>query len=77
VVGTTDPVHLSSWITGTAAGDGDVFVIGPQAVWCWASPVLMLSYAERQGPGLVDVALFGCFAVRVLRPAGIASIRHT
>jgi hypothetical protein len=35
------------------------------------------TYAERQGPRLVDVALFGCFAVRVLRPAGIASIWHT
>jgi hypothetical protein len=53
----------------TAAGDGDVFVIGPDAVWCWASPVLTLSYAERQGPALVDLALvdlalFGYFAVR-------------
>jgi hypothetical protein len=54
-----------------------VLVIGPAAVWCWASPVLTLSYGERRVAGLVDVALFGYFAVRVLRPAGIASIRHT
>jgi hypothetical protein len=69
--------RLSLWITGTAAGDGDAFLIGPDALWTWASPVLTLSYGERKGPALVDVALFGYFVAKVLRPAGIASIRHT
>jgi hypothetical protein len=37
-------------------------------VWCWASPVLTLSYGERQGPALVDLALFGYFATRLIKP---------
>ena len=45
------PVHLSPWITGTPAGDGDVFVIGRDAVWCWASPVLTLRTPNVKGRG--------------------------
>lgn len=46
-------------------------------LWCWESPLLEFSYHERQGPALVDLALFGYVAVRLIRPAGLAAIRHT
>jgi len=70
-------VRLSPWITGTAAGDGDVFVLGSGDLWCWSSPLLEFSYYERQGPALVDLALYGYFGTRLVKPAGLASIRHT
>ena len=49
-------MELSPFITGTAAGDGDVFILGRNDLWCWESPLLEFSYAERQGPALVDLA---------------------
>lgn len=70
-------VDLSPWMTGVAAGDADLVVLGPDALFSWASPVLELRYWERQGPGMIDVALWGYFAAKVLRPVGISSIRHT
>jgi hypothetical protein len=70
-------VELSPVITGTAAGDGDVFILGRNYLWCWESPLLEFSYAERSGPALVDLALFGYVAVRLIRPQGLAAIRHT
>ena len=70
-------VELSPWITGTAAGDGDVFILGRNDLWCWESPLLEFSYRERSGPALVDLSLFAYVAVRLIRPQGLAAIRHT
>lgn len=70
-------VELSPWITGTGAGDGDVFITGRNDLWAWQSPLLEFHYYERQGPALVDLALFGYFATRLIKPAGLAAIRHT
>lgn len=58
-------VALSPRITGTAAGDGDVFALGTGDLWVWSSPLLEFTYTERQCPGLVDLALFGYFAAKV------------
>jgi hypothetical protein len=70
-------VELSPWITGTGAGDGDVFITGRNDLWAWQSPLLEFSYFERQGPSSVDLSLFGYFATRLIKPAGLAAIRHT
>jgi hypothetical protein len=40
-----------------------------QASWSLRRPV--------SGPVLVEVALFGYFATRLIKPAGLAAIRHT
>ena len=70
-------VDLSAFITGAAAGDGDVFILADGDVWAWASPLLQDGYYERQGPAVVDLTLFGYFATKVVKPSGVASIRHT
>ena len=70
-------VELSPWITGTAAGDGDVFVLADGDLWAWASPLLEFRYLEKAGPGLVELAVFGYFACKLVKPSGLASIRHT
>lgn len=70
-------VELSPFITGTGSTDGDVFILGRNDLWCWESPLLEFHYAERSGPALVDLALFGYAAVRLIRPQGLVAIRHT
>jgi hypothetical protein len=57
--------------------DGDLFILGRNDLWCWQSALLEFSYFERQGPALVDLARFGYFATRLIKPAGLAAIRGT
>jgi HK97 family phage major capsid protein len=64
-------------MTGNAAGDADVLMFNSTDVWAWESGLLMFRYEERSGPANIDLALFGYFATRVLRPVGLSGIRHT
>jgi hypothetical protein len=70
-------VYLSPQISGVAAGDGDVFVLASGDLWAWSSPLLEFQYYERQGPAMIDLAVFGYFGARLINPRGLASIRHT
>jgi len=68
----------SAWsMSGNAAGDADAIGGNRNDVWGWESPMLMFRFEERNGPALIDLALFGYFAVRVLRPVGLFGVRHT
>lgn len=64
-------------MSGNAAGDADVLMVNSNDVWAWESGLLTFRYEERNGPAKIDLALFGYFATRVLRPVGVAGIRHT
>jgi phage head maturation protease/phage portal protein BeeE len=64
-------------MTGNAAGDADVLMYNSNDVWAWESPLLTFQFSERNGPARIDLALFGYFATRLLRPIGLSSIRHT
>lgn len=64
-------------MSGNAAGDADVLVGNRNDVWSWESPTLMFRFEERSGPAFVELALFGYFAVQVLRPVGLSGIRLT
>ena len=88
VVGTSSPmqggyrvdgmIHVPTWsMTGNAAGDPDVIELNSQDVWAWESALLMFRFEERNGPAFIDLALFGYFASRVLRPVGLMAVRHT
>lgn len=88
VVGTSDPrmggyrvdgqIYVPAWsMTGNAAGDADVIAGAESDVWCWESPTLMFRFEERDGPANIDLALFGYFAVEILRPIGLVGIRLT
>jgi hypothetical protein len=68
-------VYLSPQISGVAAGDGDVFVLGRGDLWAWSSP--LVSFSERAGPAMIDLSIFGYFATKVIDPRGVSSIRHT
>jgi hypothetical protein len=88
VVGTSSPrtggyrvdgqVYEPAWaMTGNASGDADVIAGAESDVWCWESPTLMFRFEERDGPANIDLALFGYFAVEILRPIGLVGIRLT
>ncbi|MBK1785129.1 phage portal protein [Prauserella cavernicola] len=64
-------------MTGNAAGDADALMFNQADVWAWESGLLTFRYEERNGPANVDLALFGYFASRVLRPVGLSAVRHT
>lgn len=69
---------MPTWsMTGNAAGDADVLIYNSNDVWAWESPLLTFRFEEKSGPALIELALFGYFATRVVRPAGIAAVRHT
>lgn len=69
---------IPAWsMTGNAAGDADVLIYNSADIWAWESPTLTFRYEERSGPALVELALFGYFATRILRPRGLHAIRHT
>jgi hypothetical protein len=70
-------VRLSPLITGTAAGDGDVFILAEGDLWAWSSPLVEFRFDERAGPAVVDLSIYGYFATKVLNPRGVSSIRHT
>jgi len=64
-------------MTGNTSGDADVVIFNSSDVWAWESPLLMFRFEERGGPARIDLALFGYFATRILRPVGFSAIRHT
>jgi len=63
-------------MSGNAAGDADAIMGNRNDVWCWESPVLTFRFEERSGPAFVELALFGYFAVRILRPVGLVGVRN-
>jgi len=63
-------------MTGNGSGDADALFFNSNDVWAWESPLLMFRFEERGGPARIDLALFGYFATRVLRPVGLSAIRH-
>lgn len=70
--------YQKTWsMTGNAAGDADVIGLNSSDAWAWESGFLMFRFEERNGPANIDLALFGYFATRVIRPVGLIGIRHT
>lgn len=70
--------HVPAWsMTGTASGDSQIIELARQDAWAWESPTLAFRFEEKQGPQIIELALFGYFAVRVLRPVGLSGLRIT
>lgn len=69
---------VPAWsMTGNAAGDADVIMFNSADAWAWESPTMTFRYEERSGPAVIELALFGYFAVKVLRPIGFTGLRLT
>lgn len=64
-------------MSGNTSGDADVIIGNRNDVWAWESPTLMFRFEERSGPAFVELALFGYFVAKVLRPVGLSGLRLT
>jgi HK97 family phage prohead protease len=64
-------------MTGTAAGDSQIFLINSRDLWVWESPLLTFRFEEKQGPANIELNIFGYFATHLLRPVGLSGIRIT
>lgn len=70
--------HVPAWaMSGVAAGDSQVFTLAQADAWAWESPVLAFRFEEKQGPEIIELALFGYFATHLLRPVGLSGMRIT
>lgn len=66
---------VPAWAITQAVGDELALILNRQDWWVWESPLLTFRFEEKSGPAMVELALFGYYAVKVLRPAGIFSLR--
>jgi HK97 family phage major capsid protein len=64
-------------MTLNTANDADAIIFNNRDVWAWESPTLTFRYEERSGPANIELALFGYFATRIVRPSGFAGVRLT
>lgn len=71
-------LYVPAWaMTGTAAGDSQIMILNQSDAWVWESPLLTFRFEEKQGPALIELALFGYFGTHLLRPVGLSGIRLT
>lgn len=68
---------VPAWAMTEAVGDELAIIINRNDAWAWESPLLTFRFEEKQGPAIIELALFAYFATKVLRPAGIFSLRAT
>jgi hypothetical protein len=64
-------------MTLNTANDADAILFNNRDVWAWESPTLTFRYEERSGPANIELALFGYFATRIVRPSGFSGVRLT
>jgi len=64
-----------AWAMTQAVGDEVALIVNNNDVWAWESPLLTFRFEEKQGPAIIELALFAYFSTKVLRPAGIFSLR--
>jgi phage head maturation protease len=64
-------------ITGTAAGDTQIFIFNRSDVYVFESPLLTFRFEEKQGPANIELNIFGYFGTHLLRPVGLSGIRIT
>jgi hypothetical protein len=71
-------LFVPAWsMTGVAAGDSQILIQNQSDAWVWESPLLTFRFEEKQGPALIELALFGYFGTHQLRPVGLSGIRLT
>jgi HK97 family phage prohead protease len=68
-------VMRPAWAITQNVGDEVALIINRSDFWAWESPLLTFRFEEKQGPAVIELALFAYFATKVLRPAGIFSLR--
>lgn len=66
---------VPAWAITENVGDELLAITSRSDWWVWESPLLTFRFEEKSGPALIEMNLFAYFATRVLRPAGVFTIR--
>ncbi len=53
------------------------FLFASQSVWTWNSPVQGFRFEEKNGPAVIDLAIFGLNANAVLRASDVVRVAYT
>jgi HK97 family phage prohead protease len=61
-------------LSAAAAGDVQAVVVNMADAWVFESPTLSFRFEEKQGPEIIELALFGYFGAAILRPSGILTV---
>lgn len=64
-------VFAKAWAMTGGTGNAEVLIINRPDAFVWESPTLTFRFEEKSGPQIIEMALFGYFAVKVLRASGI------
>ena len=62
-----------AWAVTGGSGNAEVLIVNRADAFVWESPTLMFRFEEKQGPEIIEMALFGYFATKVLRVAGVVA----
>ncbi len=68
---------VPAWAMTETITDDVLIIINRNDFWVWESPLLDFRFEEKSGPALVELALFGYYATKVLRPAGLAALNKS
>jgi HK97 family phage prohead protease/HK97 family phage major capsid protein len=68
---------VPAWAITEAVADDVAIIVNRTDYWAWESPLLTFRFEEKQGPAIIELALFAYFATKVLRPAGIAALNRS
>jgi len=63
-----------AWAMTGTSGNAEVLIVNRADVYVWESPTLTFRFEEKQGPEIIEMALFGYFATKVLRVLGIRAM---
>jgi len=64
-------VFAKAWAMTGGTGVSEVLIVNRPDAYVWESPTLTFRFEEKQGPEIIEMALFGYFATKVLRASGI------
>lgn len=62
---------VNAWAMTGGSGNAETLIINRADAFVWESPTLTFRFEEKSGPQIIEMALFGYFAVKVLRASGI------
>lgn len=67
---------VPAWAITDGVGDDVALIVNRADAWYWESSILSFRFEEKQGPEIIELALFGYFGTQVLRAAGIFALRN-
>lgn len=64
-------IFAKAWAITGGVGNAETFIVNRADAYVWESPTLTFRFEEKQGPEIIEMALFGYFATKILRASGV------